>query len=487
VTKQKSLFLGIDCGTGGVRALVASATGEIAAQCSAALSPAASTKAHQAHEQQPQAWWECVCRATNGVVAQLKAASLSLDCLAAVAVDGTSGTVVCVDGRGTALRPAIMYNDGRSADEAEEINALAGAFCDRLGYRFNASFALPKILWLQRHEPEVFGRAAHCIHHADFVLGRLSGNFAVSDYSNALKTGYDLVDERWPDWLDALAGVRDRLPRIVPPGTVMGAVRRSAALEAGLPEDLPVVTGASDGTAAFLASGARLAGQVNTTLGTTLVFKQLSQSLCRHPGGLVYSHKLPGGWWLPGAASNVGAAWIQALFPGDDVPALDAAASRHLPNEAVAYPLVGNGERFPFVSPRAEGFCSPESPDKAERFAAHLQGTALVERLCYRVLDEMTGNTSAEVFSTGGGSSSDVWMQCRADATNRTFHRPLCPESAFGSAVLAAVGAFGSGLMQTVQEMVRIERSFSPDPRFRGRYDDLFGRFKAELERRGYR
>jgi sugar (pentulose or hexulose) kinase len=268
---------------------------------------------------------------------------------------------------------------------------------------------------------------------------------------------------------------------------VIGAVQPAAATQTGLPEGLPVVTGASDGTAAFLASGARLAGQVNTTLGTTLVFKQLSRSLCGHPGGLVYSHKLPGEMWLPGAASNVGAAWIPALFPGEDVPALDAAASRYLPNESVAYPLVGKGERFPFASPQAEGFCVPERLGRAERFAACLQGTALVERLCYQILEDITGQTSAEVFSTGGGSSSDVWSQCRADATNRTFHRPRCPESAFGTAVLAAAGLRHASLAQAVQAMVRIDRSFSPDPRLRARYDDLFGRFQAELQRRGYR
>lgn len=144
------------------------------------------------------------------------------------------------------------------------------------------------------------------------------------------------------------------------------------------------------------------------------------------------------------------------------------------------------GERFPFVCPAAEGFCVPEPIDPHRRFVAGLVGTALVERLAYQVLDDVLGVASGDIYSTGGGSRSDVWMQCRADATGRTLHRPVVAESAFGSAILAAAGTVYDNLDAAIAAMVRVERSFSPNRKVATRYDELFQRFCEELQRRGY-
>ena len=183
------------------------------------------------------------------------------------------------------------------------------------------------------------------------------------------------------------------------PGSPIGAVSSAAAAETGLPEGLCVVAGATDGTAAFLASGARSIGDYNTTLGTTLVFKGISSQICRHPQGVIYCHKLPGGRWLPGAASNVGTDWIGAMFAGGDLAAMDAAAASRLPSRHIAYPLVRSGERFPFLAPDARGFFDAEMSDKADRYAACLQGVALVERLGYQVLDAAAG--TVPIFAPG--------------------------------------------------------------------------------------
>jgi D-ribulokinase len=390
------LFLGIDIGTGGVRALAATESGAAAAAASAPLEPAVLAPQEGRHEQPPDAWWQATCRATAAVIDRLRAAGFAREQLAAVSLDGTSGTLVAVDAAGRPLRPAMMYNDPRAASEAEQLNVAAGEFCEKLGYRFAASYALAKIAWLRRHEPEVFARTARFVHQTDYAMGRLAGDFAVTDYSNALKTGYDLLDECWPAWIEDELGIMDRVPRVVPPGTPVGEVSRMAAAETGLPAGLPVVAGATDGTAAFLASGVCREGDYNATLGTTLVFKGLSRRLCRHPQGLVYCHKLPGGWWLPGAAGNVGCQWIAALFPGCDERAMDQAAANLLPTLGLAYPLVGTGERFPFLSATAQGFL-PESADPIARFAACLQGTAMVERLGYEVLDNLTGASGGAV------------------------------------------------------------------------------------------
>ncbi len=481
------LFLGIDAGTSGVRACAVTQRGEVVGQASVALGPDASTRDAERHEQSPQAWWQAVQDVVTSLMARLSAGGCASDAVQALAVDGTSGTLVCLDGRHEPVRAAIMYNDPRGLAEADELNAAAGSFCEVLGYRFASSYALAKILWFSRNEPELYERTARFAHQADYIVGRLTGIFDVSDYSNALKTGYHLIEERWPEWLSSFSGVLERLPRIIAPATPIGPVADGVADALGLPRGCTVVAGASDGTAACLASGIRLPGDYNTTLGTTLVFKGLSERLCTHPDGLVYSHKLPGGRWLPGAASNTGGEWVNTLFAGQDAAALDAAAASLLPSAHAAYPLIGTGERFPFLCTAAEGFCVPEAQDSAAHFAGCLQGTAFLERLAYDVLDGITGTSGGAVYSTGGGSRSAVWMQCRADATGRIIHRPACPESAFGSAVLAASGAHYGGLSEAIRNMVHVERSFEPDTAKKGRYDEVYGRFCDELERRAYR
>jgi D-ribulokinase len=487
MTRPRQLFIGIDIGTSGVRALAVTKGGHVAAGVSVSMMETTVLDGSGIHEQRPDAWWEAVSTATRKLMAGLEEGGHSPDSLAAMAVDGTSGTLVCLDGGGRPLRPGILYNDVRGAAQADEINALAGDFCRKLGYRFNSSYALAKILWVQQNEPAVFERTAHLAHPSDYILGCLTGGLGLSDYSNALKTGYDLIDDCWPPWMQRLPGVTQRLPRVVPPGTRAGEVSAAAAGETGLPQGLPVFAGATDGTTACLASGLRKSGDYNTTLGTTLVFKGLCRRLCSHPQGLIYCHKLPGGFWLPGAASNTGTEWIETWFAQHNIRAVDLAAADMLPSPLVAYPLVRKGERFPFLNSSAEGFCVPEPADRIGRYTASLQGVAMLERMSYQVLDETVGISGGEVFSTGGGSRSDVWMQCRADVTGRVLHRPECPESAFGSAVLAAAGANGGDLWETVANMVHIERTFSPNPSRTAACDELFGRFCEELDRRGYR
>ena len=478
-TARGPLFLGIDLGTSGVRVLAATGSGEVVARASVGLSAAGGQQAGR-HEQAPEAWWTALCTATQRMMQGLAA-----DALQALAVDGTSGTLICVDAAGTPLRPALMYNDGRAVEEAETINAVAGSFCEKLGYRFSASYALAKVLWILHHEPAVFEQTTRFLHQADLVAGRLAGRFDVSDYSNALKMGYDLLEATWPAWPARWAGVIERLPEVVPPGTVIGAVTRRAAQATGFPTGLPIIAGATDGVASCIASGARKPGDYNTTLGTTLVFKSISKALRTDPKGRIYSHKLPGGVWLPGGASNTGAAWISAWFADADPAALDRQAAGHLPTPDLAYPLAGRGERFPFLHAAAEGFVTPAA-DGPARYAACLQGTAFVERLGYDVLDAITGHRQGAVYSTGGGSRSDVWMQCRADVCGRLFHRPACPEAALGAAILAASGTALGPLDAAMQSMTRVARTFAPQPDRTVAYDAAYHRFLDALRARGY-
>jgi sugar (pentulose or hexulose) kinase len=479
---ESDVAIGVDLGTAGVRALAVDGAGDVLAVHREAFPP--SSVQDRRHEQDAESWWATGCQAMAGVVAKLADAGIGPDRLAAVAVDGTSGTIVLLDGNGDPLGPGLMYNDGRSTAEAEALNELAETFCNRHGYRFAASFAIAKIEWLRRHEATLFASTKYIAHQADFIAGRLIEKLGVSDYSNALKTGYDLLDEKWPDWIDELPGVRERLPTVTAPGSRLGEVTATASAATGLPAGLPVIAGASDGTAGCIASGISQAGDCSSTLGTTLVFKTLSANLAKDPDGLIYSHKLPGGLWLPGAASNVGCEWIGSWFTDDDPSALDVTARDLLPVDIPCYPLARTGERFPFLAAAAVAAGVPDHTDPVTRYAACLQGTACVERLAFEVLDSVTGESGTAVYTTGGGSRSDIWTQLRADITGRTYHRPQCAESAFGSAILAAAGATSRSVQQTTAQLVKIERSFEPDAG--DLYEGLFEDFRSLLHGQGY-
>ena len=476
------LAIGIDAGTGGVRALAVSTSGEVAAAARKSFPPPPGGLPRGWHEQDPESWWEAAESCLAEIAGRL---GKRAETIGALAVDGTSGTLVCLNRAGEAVRPALMYSDARAGAEAEELCALAAGHCRRHGYRFAPSFAAARILWLLRREPQTVAATRWFGHQADFIAARLGAPCGVSDYSNALKTGFDLFEERWPDWVAACEGMGERLPEVAAPGALIGGLSPAAASATGLPAGAAVVAGATDGTAAFLASGAHLPGDDNTTLGTTLVFKRLASSPAASPDGLVYSHKLPGGFWLPGAASNTGGEWIGAQFPGQDPAALDRQAEPLLPSALAAYPLARTGERFPFACPGAEGFCDPGPASALERYAANLQGVAFTERLAYEVLDAAAGAGDGGIYATGAAARSDVWLQLRADATGRTVHRAACPESAFGSAVLAASALLG-GLWPAARAMVRTERTFAPDPGRGAALDERYAAFREALEKRGY-
>ena len=464
------LYLGIDLGTSGVRTVAATPAGAVLARASVALQ---AQNQGARREQDPKDWWDAVCLSTQRVMEALRHRDLTPSSLQAVAVDGTSGTLVCASESGAPLVPAIMYNDARAWEEAEALNQEG-----RSATRFSASFSLAKALWIRRRLPDVFEKTARLLHQADWVAGGLSGHYDASDYSNALKMGFDLESDRWPAWLPQ--EILERLPAVVAPGICTGRVTKRAARLTGLPRGLPVIAGATDGVAGCIASGLRAAGDYNTTLGTTLVFKAMSTR--RPEDERLYSHKLPGGVWLPGGASNTGAAWIGAWFPGADPRELDRKAMRCLPSPHVAYPLIGRGERFPFKHAEAEGFVEPVATG-APLYAAGLQGTAFVERLGYEALRAATGVEGGDVYGAGGGSRSDVWMQCRADVNQRVYHRVACPEAAFGAAILAAAGAQQSALQDAMASMTKIERSFSPGEAI---YSEAFEQFRLSMARRGY-
>ncbi|MBI3947643.1 MAG: FGGY-family carbohydrate kinase [Armatimonadetes bacterium] len=475
--------LGLDVGTGGARVLVVDAAGRVRAAATRPLEGVEGPALPPGwSEQDPEAWWAAARACLREAVAAAGPAGIR-----AVAATSTSGTVVPVDGAGRPLRPAILYNDTRAVEEAARVQEAGAELADKLGYAFQASFALPRILWVREHEPQVFERAACFLHAADFLVARLTGEVGLSDFSNALKTGYDLADLRWGEWIEERLGLPlARLPRVFLPGEPIAAISAKAAEETGLPAGTPVAAGATDGTAAFLASGATAPGDWNATLGTTLVVRGVSPRLVRDPAGRIYCHRHPEGAWLPGGASSTGGEWLDRRFAGTDWPALDRRALQISPTTSAVYPLVRRGERLPFVNPDAEGFSelrAQPAPDLL--YAAHLEGTACVERWIFEVMESLGMPVGECVYATGGGARSREWLQIRADVMGRALLRPAVVEAAFGAALLAAARTLHGSLSEAVPAMVRADCRVEPRPGMRGRYEALYAGFREACARKG--
>lgn len=495
------LFMGVDVGTTGVRIIVCNEKGELFAQVSRSLpvSPPLplttplETKVSKRDlpegwvEQDPVRWWEVTRTCLQDIIFHLHKKEISASSITAVSVDSTSGTIVPVDGKGNPLRPAIIYNDNRAFREAERINELATHLTNKMGYQFQSSFALPKIVWIKEQEPPIYRLTHKFIHAADYINGKLTGIFEVTDTSNVLKTGFDLVDYQWPDFIIKSLGIPlQKLPRVVKTGEVIGCISRDCARETGLETSIKVVAGATDGTAAFIASGAVEPGDWNTNLGTTLVVRGVSRHLIKDPRGRIYCHLHPDGYWLPGGASNVGGECLEKVFPSRQFSHLDQKVTDYLPSSLIIYPLVRRGERFPFISQQAEGFVEGIPRNEYELYAGYLEGVGYSEKWCYDLVKELGAEVGDKVYTTGGGTRSQTWLQIRANILNKVFYLPLITESAMGGAIIAASRTCYSGLTAAVKNMFRINKIIYPQKDKVSLYTDRYLRFRALCRQRGW-
>jgi len=479
---ERLVAVGLDVGTGGARAAAMDFSGNLVAEGQADLPPEATKVDGPRVEQDPDSW----TAVAQSALRQLTG-SLPKECrIVGIAVDATSGTFLLADEGHRPLTNGLMYNDLRAANEtpfvAESVNEDLAPY----GIKFAPAFALAKIVHLARHEPQLFRRCRHIVHQTDWIVGMLCGRFDVTDVSTALKTGCDPGNLIWPAAMEQRLGIpSELLPEIVHPGTQIGAISPGAADATGLPLGTPVVAGCTDGTAGFLASGASRSGDLNVTLGTTLVFKAVAEQPLIDPDGAVYNHRHPAGGYLPGAASSTGADWVSNCFPDADLVELGRNASELLPTCRAAYPLVKTGERFPFACETATGFGLDEIDEPVTRFAAGMEGVALLERLGIQRFERLGLKIGPAVYATGGGTASQTWLKIRASSNRRTYSVPMRPECAVGAAVLAAMPHFGS-CEDASRAIVRAGHRVDPDERLAGAYDEQFERFCAALSERGY-
>jgi sugar (pentulose or hexulose) kinase len=394
---MRDLALGIDVGTSGVRVAALAADGAVVAQAATAMP--APRRSDGLVRQRPAIW-----RAAIAEVVGRLAGTIDLACVRAVAIAATSGTILGLDAADRPIGDALMYNDASGARFAGAIDRVAPSETAARG----AMSGLARALFLQfaRHPVRL-------VHQADWLNGLLTGEPGISDESHALKTGYDPVARRWPDWIAATGLAINLLPRVVPCGAVLGEAAGAFARELGLSENTLVVAGCTDGCASFLASGASRPGDAVSSLGSTLTVKILSDGPVFVPEMGIYSHRI-GDLWLAGGASNAGGATIAAIFPAPDLERLEAELHPLEDTGQDFYPLVGRGERFPVSDPALAPRLTPRPDDDARYLQGLYEGLARIEAAGYAALATAGAAKPLRLFAVGGGTKSAAFQAIRA-------------------------------------------------------------------------
>ena len=406
----------------------------------------------------------------------------------ALSVTGTSGTVVPCSVDASPVGDARLYDDTSSAGVVSVLGLA------------NAS-SLGRMLSLQNQFRRSDGRGPDLmLTTADVVAAALVGTAVASDTSHSLKAGIDLGRRTWP--VEAMASLglsTTALPDLVPPGQVLGIVSPLMASSLGLPVNVVVVAGMTDGCTAQLGAGAIHPGDTMGVLGTTLVIKGVSPVELRTPDGAVYSHLSPSGDFWPGGASNSGAGVLTAEFPGRDLAELDRAAAKHGPSTIVRYPLARAGERFPVADPTLHSMTTGQPVDEVDAYRAILEGVAFVERLGIETLARL-GVRAHRHMITGGATRSATWNTIRASVlapvlvgapdlrSGATVVQAPTAGSAVGAALLAAHALARSSpgpeprLTETVDRLAATPAPVPADPTQADQLEQSYGAFLALLD-----
>jgi xylulokinase len=469
IDMMRNIFIGLDLGTQGIRGIAVDERGDLVADSSLIFS---------SRVKDPNYWWDSCKSILVDIFSKVKG-----NHILSIGVTSTSGTVVCIDKDGNPLREAFMYNEPEGSEESKLLNEKLQGLTSKLGYRFNASYALPKILWIKGHLPEVFDKTRYFLSPTDFINYKLTGVIGVTDHTNALKFGFDLIDYIWPKEFAPL-GIIDKLPRVLNPGEFIGDLD---VKELASKYTIPVITGLTDGNSGQIASGAVRVGDTATTLGTTLVIKGVTKDLVKDNLGRFYSHLHPEGKsWFPGGSSNVGGEALEKVFSGRNYKELDIKAESIIPTSIIVYPLVRRGERFPFVNPTAEGFVIGNPSSEEELYTGYLEGVAYTERLCYETLSKAGMLIGDSIYTVGGGAKSPLWMKIRASVINKTFKRPKMASSSMGVAILCASKTLYSSLEEATSKMIRIDLEVNPEKSLVSYYSEKYNQFLNALIARGY-
>ncbi len=463
-------LVGLDVGTTSVKAIAISSNGEVLA------------RAEEAHElslprtgwaeQDPEDWWRGAERALDQL-AGLPTVGIGLS--------GQMHGLVLLDERLRVLRPAILWNDQRTGAECAEIEARVGL--ERLirltGNRALPGFTAPKLLWVRRHEPEVYGRIAHVLLPKDYVRLRLTGTLAtdVADASGTLL--FDVAERRWSD--EVLRELR--IPQAWLPEALESPVPAGAT-----PRGIRVAAGAGDQAAAALGVGVDRPGPISVVLGTSgVVFAALPRYAADARARVhAFCHAVPGTWEAMGVMLSAAGSlrWLRdAVAPGEPFEQLTEAAEAAPAGAAgITFLPYLAGERTPHADPDARGAFTGLSlgHGRGELVRAVLEGVAFGLRDSLELLRELGVRPAAGRVS-GGGARSELWLRIVASVLGLPLEWTAAEEgSAFGAALLAGVaGGVFADCGEAVRACVRTEGRVEPESAWREVYEDGYRRFRA--------
>ncbi|HEY9301851.1 MAG TPA: FGGY-family carbohydrate kinase, partial [Phormidium sp.] len=358
----------------------------------------------------------------------------------AIAINGTSSTVLICDDRGNPIDAPILYNDSRGVEVIDKVREIAPPNHTVI----SATSSLAKVLWYQEKLPlisplvRVVRGNLFFLHQADWLAFLLHGELGISDYHNALKLGYDVEELCYPEWIENLE-IPFELPTIVTPGTQISEVTSKIAASLGLRKDCVVCAGTTDSIAAFLASGAKFPGEASTSLGSTLVIKLLSSTRVDDAKYGIYSHRL-GDLWLVGGASNTGGAVLKSFFSDAELETLSSQIDVNKPSNLDYYPLLKPGERFPINDPNLPPKLEPRPTNNAEFLQGLLESIASIEARGYQLLQQLGATPLTCVYTAGGGAKNPTWTKIRQDYLQVPVLQPTYSQAAYGSAILAMRG-----------------------------------------------
>jgi xylulokinase len=487
-----ALFLGIDVGTGGTRALAMDERGRIVASATTEHEPFASPQTGWA-EQDPRDWWQATCAAVRAVVATK---GVTADAIKAVGFSGQMHGSTLLDQKGDVVRPALLWCDQRTDAQCREITEKLGA-ARLIELTLNPAltgFTLPKLLWVREHEPEQWRAVRSVLLPKDYVRYRLTGEKAtdVADASGTLL--FDVGMRKWSDaMLDAMGLDRSLLPEAYESPEITSSVTPEGAEMTGLKAGTPVVAGGGDQAAGAVGMGIVRPGAVSATIGTSgVVFAATDRPALEANGRIhTFCHAVPGRWHVMGVTLGAGLSlrWCRDVLGAgaddgrDPYDRLTAEAAK-VPagSDGVLWAPYLMGERTPHVDPyaRAALVGLAASHGRGHIVRAVLEGVAFSLKDSFTLFDGMKVPVE-NVRLGGGGARSPLWRQIQADVYGYPVEIVEAEEgAAYGAAILAGVGG---GAWRTVDEacdaVVRVATTVTPNDADRAILAKQYEKFRA--------
>ena len=474
------MWLGLDIGTGGSRALIVNSEGRIIAGVTVAHEEM--TMLHpQWAEQRPENWWDASAKAIQGALAKAGVAGGDIQ---GVGLSGQMHGLTLLDAEDRVLRPALIWCDQRSQKQVDWVNQKLGRarVLEYLANPVLTGFTLPKLLWVRDNEPALFERIRKVLLPKDYIRFCLTGEYAteVSDASGTAM--FNVVERRWSFELMGDLGLDAAiLPKVYESVEVSGKISAGAAKMTGLAEGTPVVGGGGDQAASAVGNGVVEPGFVSCTLGTSGVVFAHMEKVAYDAQGRVHTfcHAVPGKWHVMGVTQGAGLSlqWFRnQLATGVDYNALmDEAATAPAGSQGLYWLPYLMGERTPHLDAEARGgwMGLTARHKRADLIRALIEGVCYSQRDCLDIIQEL-GVRAASVRASGGGANSPFWRQVLADVLDKRVVTLGTQEgSAYGVALLAmvATGAFGS-VPEACRAVVREVSSIEPERRNEAVYRD---------------